>query len=102
MLSKEARGCQSVSYLALRRAQARGDVAMYAIEFQAKIENGTIQVPGEYHQHLQEQGAESPVRVIILLRGQEPGIDFIDELLANPIRVSDFAPLARNELHERN
>lgn len=75
---------------------------MYSIEFQTRIENGTIQVPREFRRYLQEQSGESTVRVIILMPGQQPVTNFIDELLANPINVSDFAPLTRDELHERN
>jgi len=75
---------------------------MYTIEFQTKIEDGTIRVPKRYHRRLHEQVSDSPVRVIIYLPGQQPATDFIERILANPLRVDDFVPLGRDEIHERN
>jgi hypothetical protein len=75
---------------------------MYAIEFQAKIKNGNIEIPEEYRRRLQEQGGEHAVRVIILTAERETSADFIDQLLANPIPSSDFASFTRDESHERN
>jgi len=75
---------------------------MYTIEFQTKIEDGTIRVPERYHRRLHEQVSDSPVRVIIYLPGQQPATDFIELILANPLRVDDFVPLGRDEIHERN
>ncbi len=48
---------------------------MYTIEFQTKIEDGTIRVPVRYQRRLHEQVRESPVRVIIYLPGQQPEAD---------------------------
>jgi len=75
---------------------------MYTIEFQTKIEDGTIRVPKRYHRRLHEQVSDSPVRVIIYLPGQQPETDFIDRILANPLPVQDFVPLGRHEIHERS
>ena len=75
---------------------------MYTIEFQTKIEDGTIRVPKRYRRRLHEQVSDSPVRVIIYLPGQQPAADYIDRLLANPICVEDFVPLGRDEIHERS
>lgn len=75
---------------------------MYTIEFQTKIEDGTIRVPKRYHRRLHEQVSDSPVRVIIYLPGQQPAADFIERILANPLRVDDFVPLGRDEIHERS
>jgi hypothetical protein len=74
---------------------------MYTIEFQTKIENGTIRVPKKVRQRLQEQGGDEQVRVIIQISGQQPRVDYIDRLLANPIRDEGFVPLGREEAHER-
>jgi hypothetical protein len=79
----------------------QGEVAMYAIEFQAKIKNGSIEIPEEYRRRLWEQGGDNAVRVIILTAERETSADFIDQLLANPISASDFTPFTRDELHER-
>jgi hypothetical protein len=74
---------------------------MYAIEFQAKIKNGSIEIPEEYRRRLREQGSDNAVRVIILTAERETSTDFIDQLLANPITVGDFVPFTRDEVHER-
>jgi hypothetical protein len=74
---------------------------MYTIEFQTKIEDGTIRVPRRYHRRLHEQVSDSPVRVIIYLPGEQPTGDFIERMLAHPLRVEGFVPLGRDEIHER-
>jgi len=75
---------------------------MYTIEFQTKIEDGTIRVPKRYRRRLHEQVSDKPVRVIIYLPGQQPAAEFIDRLLANPLRIDDFVPLRRDEIYERS
>ena len=75
---------------------------MYAIEFQAKIKNGSIEIPKEYRRRLQEQGGDNAVRVIILTFERQSSGDFIDQLLANPISAPKFVPFKREELHERS
>lgn len=79
-----------------------GEAGMYAIEFQARIKNGSIEVPEEYRQRLQEQGGDNAVRVIILTSERHPYDDLIDQLLTHPIVIDDFVPFTRDELHERN
>jgi hypothetical protein len=81
--------------------QDKGDGVVHTIEFETRIQNGTIRVPQRYRQSLQEQGADNPVRVIIYLPGQEFGSNYVDWLLTNPIHVEDFDPLDRDEIHER-
>ena len=75
---------------------------MYTIEFQTKIEDGTIRVPARYQRRLREQVSESSVRVIIYLPGQQPGADYIERLLANPLHIDDFVAFHRDEIHERS
>jgi len=79
-----------------------GDRPMDTIEFLTKIEDGTIRVPKQYRRRLHEQISDSLVRVIIYLPGEQPASDFIERILANPLRVHDFAPLGRDETHERS
>ena len=67
---------------------------MYAIEFQAKIKEGTIQVPPQYRDKLKEV-----VRVIILTDVQEETGSLIDQLLESPIKVKGFRPLSRDEIY---
>ncbi len=79
---------------------------MYAVEFQANITDGIIEVPETYRRQL--AGA---VRVIILTNqptsdavideviDSEP--DMIARLLAHPRKVAHFTPLKRDEIYER-
>ena len=75
---------------------------MIAIEFQTRIKNGRIEIPEEYRRRLLEQGGDNAVRVIILTTEPEASADLIDDLLAHPIAISDFVPLTRDELYERD
>lgn len=68
-----------------------------AVEFQAKIKNGIIQVPDEYKQELNEG---DDIKVIILVQNKLPRQrDIIDELTENPIQVDGF--LNREEIYNR-
>ena len=71
---------------------------MFAIEFRAKVEEGTIKVPRRYRDKLKEV-----VRVIILTDVQdEPKTpNLIDQLLESPIKVAGFQPLSREEIYAR-
>jgi len=75
---------------------------MYTIEFQTKIEDGTIRIPKEYSEHLRDQDAGSSVRVVIYVPGQEHAGDYIDRLLSDPLRVDDLVPLRRLEIYDRD
>lgn len=69
---------------------------MFAIEFQAKVTNGTIDIPESYRKDLQ-----GPVRVILLAEEKSPESNKIAQLLAEPLTVEDFTPLTREQAHER-
>ncbi len=69
---------------------------MYAIEFQTHVKDGTIQIPPQYQDQLQDN-----VRVIILVEPSSPAHTFIDQLLAQPLRIPDFQPLSREEIYAR-
>jgi len=69
---------------------------MYAIEFQTKVKNGTIEVPEEYRDRL-----TGSVRVIVLAQDKPETAMMIDHLLANPIKLANFKPLTREEIYER-
>jgi hypothetical protein len=79
---------------------------MYAIEFRTKIKNGVIKIPVEFWERLSREGTEDRVRVIVLT--EEPAevprpdarVDFIAQLLADPLEIPDFIPLTRDEAHE--
>jgi len=68
---------------------------MDAIEFQARIDNGAIEVPEEYRDRL-----KGPVRVIVVRQEEMSGSNMIDELMAEPLAIPDFRPLSRNEIYE--
>ncbi|MGI8504678.1 MAG: hypothetical protein ACR2LR_26635 [Hassallia sp.] len=66
-----------------------------AIEFQAKIQNGLIQIPEEYKQEL---GEGDDIKVIVLITKKSSRlIDIIDELTENPIHVDGV--LSREEIY---
>ncbi len=70
---------------------------MYAIEFQARVKNGFIEVPREYLARLSRN-----VRVIVLVESDsEQKNNLIDELLAQPVRLQEFQPLTREEIYAR-
>jgi len=69
---------------------------MQAVEFQAKIKNGMIEIPAQYKDKLKEI-----VRVIILTDESEPTPNLIDQLLATPLKIRNFKPLTRAEIYER-
>ncbi|MDZ7704698.1 MAG: hypothetical protein U5L04_09485 [Trueperaceae bacterium] len=70
---------------------------MKAIEFLATVHNGVIEIPEQHRAELRRQ-----VRVIVLQDEPSGEPDFIDELLDNPLPVSDFTPLSREEIYERD
>jgi hypothetical protein len=68
-----------------------------AIEFQAKIQNGLIQIPEEYKQEL---GEGDDIKVIVLIKKKSSRQrDIIDELTENPIQVDGV--LSREEIYNR-
>ncbi len=70
---------------------------MFAIEFQTTVKNGIIEIPRQYLRNLPNR-----VRVILLVEeASQTTTDFIDQLLAHPVRVKDFRPLTREEIYAR-
>lgn len=68
---------------------------MYAVEFQAKVKNGSIEIPKEYRARFKER-----VRVILLAEEEGTAATFIDDLLEHPVRLPGFKPLTRDEIYE--
>jgi hypothetical protein len=79
--------------LGMRPLQAH----MYAVEFQAKIKNGTIEIPEVYRSRLKER-----VRVILLAEEESTTGNLIDQLLQHPLTVAGFKPFTRDEIYERS
>ena len=69
---------------------------MYAVEFQAKIKNGSIEIPEEYRPRFKER-----VRVILLVEEESTAANFIYDLLQHPVPIPGFKPLTRDEIYER-
>lgn len=78
---------------------------MYAIEFQAEIKNGHIDVPEEIQPQI-----SGPVRVLLLMepdalqkteKSDESVENYIQHLMENPISIPDFTPLTREEIYDR-
>jgi hypothetical protein len=70
---------------------------MQAIEFQAVIKNGVIEIPRRYLRNLSNR-----VRVILLIeQTPETTANFIDQLIAQSVRVQGFRPLTRKEIYAR-
>lgn len=71
---------------------------MYAVEFQARLENGMIPIPQEYQAQLPAQ-----VRVIILAEPFTLHLkdrnDIIARLLKSPRMVNNFTPMTREEIY---
>ena len=68
-----------------------------AVEFQAKIQNGLIQIPDEYKQEL---GEGDDIKVIVLVKKKSSlKRDIIDELTENPVQVNGV--LSREEIYSR-
>ncbi len=69
---------------------------MYAIEFQTRVTNGSIEIPEGLKDKL-----VGLVRVIILTEEKPAKAEMIDRLLAEPIKLESFEPLTREEIYER-
>ena len=68
---------------------------MAAVEFDAQIRNGTIEIPAAHLEELQ-----GSVHVVVFPQSQVGATKKIDELIAHPLRVPGFLPLTRDEAHE--
>ena len=70
---------------------------MEAVEFQARIKDGKIEIPSQYRDKLKDK-----VRVIVLTEQNETDTNLIDQLLASPLKIKEFKPLSRAEIYERS
>ncbi|QLE57225.1 hypothetical protein [Nostoc sp. TCL26-01] len=72
------------------------------IQFNAKVNNGTIEIPVEYQDEI--HNAEI-VKIVILKPSSKkkrfPPTGIIAQLTANPIQIADFKQLTREEANER-
>jgi hypothetical protein len=70
---------------------------MYAVEFQARIKDGTIEIPEAYRHRFKEH-----VRVILLAEEESTTGNLIDQLLQHPLKVAGFKPFTRDEIYEHS
>jgi hypothetical protein len=69
---------------------------MYTVEFQAKVKNGSIEIPEEYRTRFKER-----VHVILFAEEESTAANFIDHLLQHPVQLPGFKPLTRDEIYDR-
>ena len=85
----------------------QANTIMYAIEFKSKIKRGLIEVPEEYREQLRREAGKNVVRVIVLTDKPDETSSFsmdddlIGRLLLNPLQLTGFTPLSREEVYER-
>ena len=70
---------------------------MSVFEFEAKPQNGCIEIPAEYRDKI-----AGSVHVIVLSQEKSAGAaSMIDRLLEHPLEIESFAPFTREEVYER-
>ena len=70
---------------------------METVQFKTKIKNGIIEVPKKYQGKFKDN-----VRLILVAESSKAkAADYLDELMAHPLKVKGFHPLTREEAHAR-
>ena len=70
---------------------------METVQFRTKIKNGVIEVPKKYQGKFKDN-----VRVILVAESSmAKAANYLDELMAHPLKVKGFRPLTREEAHAR-
>ena len=70
---------------------------MVTVQFKAKIKNGVIQVPKKYQGKFTDS-----VRVTLHIEGKKTApINYLDQLLTNPVKVENFKSLTREQIYAR-
>ncbi|MBX3036203.1 MAG: hypothetical protein KF758_04750 [Anaerolineales bacterium] len=68
---------------------------MVTVQFKTKIKNGVITIPKKYQNKLSES-----VRVILRVENKKKSsINYLDLLMANPIKVENFNFLTREQIY---
>jgi len=66
-------------------------------QFKTKIKNGVIEVPKKFQNKFKDN-----VRVILVAESTKAkATNYLDELMAHPLKVKGFQPLTREEAHAR-
>jgi len=67
------------------------------VQFKTKIKNGVIEVPKKFQNKFKDN-----VRVILVAESTKAkATNYLDELMAHPMKVKGFQPLTREEAHAR-
>lgn len=70
---------------------------METVQFKTKIKNGVIEVPKKFQNKFKDN-----VRVILVAESTKAkATNYLDELMAHPLKVKGFQPLTREEAHAR-
>lgn len=70
---------------------------MVTIQFKTKIRNGVITIPKKYQNKFNES-----VRVILRVESKKKSsVNYLDLLMANPIKVYNFHLLTREQIYAR-
>ena len=72
---------------------------MSKIKFTAKVNQGNIEIPKQYQEAIQK--AET-IEIIIDRHTISSNQGIINRLLNNPIKIQNFVPLTRDEVHKSN
>jgi hypothetical protein len=68
------------------------------VQFRTRIKNGIIEIPKKYQGKIKDN-----VRVILVAESPKAkAADYLNELMARPLKIKGFHPLAREEAHARN
>ena len=70
---------------------------MVTVQFKTKIKNGVIQIPKKYQGKFNDN-----VRVILKVENKKAAsINYLDKLMANPVKVKKFHHLTREQIYVR-
>ena len=71
---------------------------METIQFRTRIKNGVIEIPRKYQGKFKDN-----VRVILVVESSKTkAANYLDELMAHPLKVKGLRPLTREEAHARS
>ena len=70
---------------------------MGTVQFKTEIKNGFIEIPKKYQGKFKDN-----VRVILVAESTKAkATNYLDELMAHPLKIKGFRPLTREKSHSR-
>jgi len=70
---------------------------MVTVQFKTKIKNGVIQIPKKYQGKIRDN-------VYVILKTESvkgKSRNYLDRLMAQPVKVKNFKPMTREQIHAR-